>query len=151
METLKYEIEISAPVKKVWETMLEKETYEQWVANSWPTSTFEGQWKQGAKIKFIGTDNAGTVAELVELDPYKKVLARHVALLGPNGEEDSTSDMALGWVGITEGYEFAERDGKTRLIVTIETRPQWRDMFDEGWPGALKDLKRITESQLTTA
>jgi uncharacterized protein YndB with AHSA1/START domain len=151
METLKYQIEISAPAKKVWDTMLEKETYEQWVSKSWPDSTYEGRWGQGEHIKFVGPNGAGTLAELVQFKPYEEVLARHVALLGPNGEEDRTSDVALGWIGITEGYRFIERDGKTTLTVTIETKPEWRSMFDEGWPGALEVLKRITENQLATA
>ncbi len=151
METLTYSIEIAAPAKKVWETMLNKDTYEQWVSRSWPSSSYDGQWNKGAKIKFIGPNGAGTLAELVEFKPYEEVLARHIALLGPNGEEDRTSDTALGWIGIAEGYKFAETNGKTTLTVTIETKPQWRDMFDEGWPGALEDLKRITEGKLATA
>ena len=150
METLKYQIEIAAPAKKVWDTMLEKETYEQWVAKSWPDSTYDGRWGLGEQIKFIGPNGAGTLAELVEFKPYKEVIARHIALLGPNGEEDRTSDMAQGWIGITEGYNFKEHDGTTTLKVTIETSPQWRSMFDEGWPAALEDLKRIAEGQLAT-
>jgi hypothetical protein len=35
MKHLKYEIVISASAKKVWETMLQEETYRQWVAKSW--------------------------------------------------------------------------------------------------------------------
>lgn len=151
METLKYQIEIAAPAKKVWNTMLEKETYEQWVGKSWPDSTYSGRWGLGEQIKFIGPNGAGTLAELVKFKPYEEVIARHIALLGPNGEEDRTSDTAKGWIGITEGYSFKEQNGITTLEVTIETTSQWRGMFDEGWPSALEDLKRITEGQLTTA
>jgi uncharacterized protein YndB with AHSA1/START domain len=148
MEHLEYRIVISAPAKKVWDTMLEKETYKQWVANSWPNSSYEGRWAKGEKIRFIGPDGSGTLAEIVDFRPYESVLARHIAVLGPNGSEDRTSDVAKGWIGITEAYRFVEENGKTTVTVSIETTPEWRKMFDDGWPAALEDLKRITERQL---
>jgi uncharacterized protein YndB with AHSA1/START domain len=149
MENLKYQIVISAPAKTVWETMLQQETYQQWVARSWPNSSYEGQWAKGETIKFIGPDGSGTLAELVEVKPYESVFARHIAVLRPGGIEDRTSEVAKGWIGITEAYRFAEDHGKTTLTVLIETNPEWRNMFDEGWPAALDELKKITERQLT--
>ena len=148
MEHLEYKVEISAPVKKVWDTMLQEETYKQWVAKSWPNSYYEGKWAQGEKIRFIGPDGAGTLAEIVEFKPYEKVLARHIAVLGKGGVEDRTSEVAKGWIGITEGYNFAEQNGKTTLTISIDTTPEWRGMFDEGGPGALEELKKISERQL---
>jgi uncharacterized protein YndB with AHSA1/START domain len=151
MEKLQYQIEIAASAKKVWNTMLEKETYNQWVAKSWPNSFYEGNWKKGEKIKFIGPDGSGTLAEIVELKPYEHVLARHIAILQKGGGEDRTSEMAKGWVGIIEEYRLRETNGKTILTVNIETPSEWRAMFDEGWPGALEELKEIAERQLATA
>jgi uncharacterized protein YndB with AHSA1/START domain len=151
MEHLEYKIEISAPAKTVWETMLQKETYKQWVAKSWPNSSYEGKWAKGEKIRFIGPDGDGTLAELVEVKPYERVFARHVAILKPGGAEDRTSEVAKGWIGITEEYRFTEHQGKTTVTVLIETNAEWRKMFDDGWPGALDELKRIAERQLATA
>jgi uncharacterized protein YndB with AHSA1/START domain len=148
MEHLEYKIVISAPAKKVWDTMLQEETYKQWVAKSWPGSVYEGKWAKGEKIRFIGPDGSGTLAELIEFKPYEIVFARHIAVLGPGGMEDRTSDVAKGWIGITEAYRFAEHLGKTTLTVSIETNPAWSDMFNEGWPGALEELKKIAERQL---
>ena len=149
MEHLQYNVVIAAPAKAVWDTILQLETYRQWVGKAWPNSTYEGEWKEGENIKFIGPDGSGTLAEIVELKPYKKVLAKHIALLGPGGEQDSTSEAAKNWVGITEEYNFNERGGKTEVKVDINTQPQWREMFDEGWPGALEELKKIAEQQLS--
>lgn len=151
MENLEYKIVISAPAKKVWETMLHEETYKQWVAKSWPDSFYEGKWNKGEQIRFIGPDGSGTLAEIVEAKPYQRVFARHIAILGPGGVEDRTSDLAKGWIGITEEYVFAEHQGKTTLTASIKTNPQWRKMFDEGWPAALEELKMITERQLAVA
>ena len=151
MERLEYKVVISAPAKKVWDTMLQEETYKQWVGKSWPNSFYKGKWEKGEQIRFIGPDGSGTLAEIVELKPHERLLARHIAVLGPGGVEDRNSDIANGWVGTTEEYKFAEQQGKTTLTVVIETTPAWRPMFDEGWPGALDELKKITERQLQTA
>jgi uncharacterized protein YndB with AHSA1/START domain len=148
MEHLEYKVVISAPAKKVWETMLQEDTYKQWVAKSWPNSFYKGKWAKGEKIKFIGPDGSGTLAEIAEAKPYERILARHIAVLTPGGTEDRTSETAKGWVGITEEYKFAERDGNTTVTVSIETNPEWRKMFDDGWPTALQELKKITERQL---
>jgi uncharacterized protein YndB with AHSA1/START domain len=148
MEHLEYKIVISASAKKVWETMLQENTYKQWVAKSWPNSSYEGQWVQGEKIKFIGPDGSGTLAELVEVKPYERILARHIAVLTPGGAEDRTSEVAKGWIGITEEYQFTEHLGATTLTVFIETNPEWSKMFDDGWPTALEELKKIAERQL---
>jgi uncharacterized protein YndB with AHSA1/START domain len=151
MKNLEYKIVISAPAKKVWDTMLNLETYQQWVAKSWPNSSYVGKWATGEKIKFIGPHGAGTLAELVEVKPYERVLARHIAVLGEGGVEDRTSEEAKVWVGITEEYRFAENKGKTTVTVLMSTPEEWAKMFDEGWPIALEELKTLAERKLATA
>ena len=49
---LTYEIDINASPEKVWHTMLDKETYEQWTAVFSAGSTYEGSWEEGAEIHF---------------------------------------------------------------------------------------------------
>ena len=62
------------------------------------------------------------------------------------GIEDRDSEVAKGWVGITEAYTFKEKNGKTELKVEINTNPQWESMFNDGWPAALDKLKEISEA-----
>ncbi|HET9662569.1 MAG TPA: SRPBCC domain-containing protein [Thermomicrobiales bacterium] len=146
MKTLQYGISIDAPPQKVWDTMLAKETYVQWVSVSWPGSSYHGEWKQGSQIRFTGADGGGgTLAEITELEPYARVVAEHVAVLLEDGSEDRESDMAKGWIGTTEAYTFTGENGSTKLDVAITTAPEWASMFDEGWPKALEALKRLAE------
>ena len=145
MKTLEYNISIAAPVKKVWDTMLQPKTYQEWVNVSWPDSFYQGEWKQGEKIRFIGDNGSGTLAEITELKPHDTVLAEHIAVLNPGGTEDRESEVAKGWIGINERYTFTERNGKTDIKVTIKTNPAWQKMFDDGWPAALKKLKEMCE------
>jgi uncharacterized protein YndB with AHSA1/START domain len=147
MEQLEYKIDIAAPVKTVWNTMLQEATYKQWAGKSWPESSYKGKWAKGEKISFVGSDGSGTLAEVAKLVPNDSIFMRHVAVLEKGGKEDRTSDVAKGWVGTTEGYKFEEKQGKTTLTVTLEINPEWKKMFDEGWPVALQELKRISEQQ----
>ncbi|WP_298740398.1 SRPBCC domain-containing protein [uncultured Chitinophaga sp.] len=146
METLEYKIDINAPKEKVWNTMLQLDTYKQWTDVSWPGSTYVGEWKEGQAIRFLGgEDQGGTYAELHEVRPYERIHAVHSAVIAPDGALDKDSEMAKGWVGSTESYTFTEKDGKTEIKVHIKTNPAWASMFDEGWPSALEKLKEICE------
>ena len=56
MKKLHCSIEINAPVKKVWDTMLEDATYRQWTGAFNPGSFYKGSWEKGSKILFLGPD-----------------------------------------------------------------------------------------------
>jgi uncharacterized protein YndB with AHSA1/START domain len=146
MKTLEYQIDINASKEKVWNTMLQLETYQQWTEVSWPGSSYEGEWKQGAAMRFGAPGQGGTYAELREVRPYEHIHAEHTASINPDGSLDRDSEMAKGWVGTTESYTFTENNGTTALTVHIKTNPDWAPMFDEGWPPALKKLKELCES-----
>ncbi|MEJ7738119.1 MAG: SRPBCC domain-containing protein [Chitinophagaceae bacterium] len=145
MKKLAFEISINSAKERVWETMLSHGSYEQWVAASWPNTTYEGEWKEGSTIKFIGEDQSGTLAEIDELKPYEYISALHKAVLNPGGVEDRDSDVAKGWIGTTESYSFTQNNGQTDVTVEINTKPEWEKMFSDGWPKALSALKALCE------
>ncbi len=146
MKTLHFEVLIDATPQKVWETMLDKETYVQWVSVSWPGSSYVGEWKKGSEIRFVGGDGGGgTLAQITELEPYSRVVAEHVAVLLEGGSEDRDSEMAKGWIGTIEAYSFTPENGSTKVDVEITTAPDWAPMFEEGWPKALEALKQLAE------
>lgn len=146
MKKLEFKIDIAASRQKVWETMLNPETYKKWVSVSWPGSSYEGNWKQGENVRFVSPGQGGTMANIVELRPYEYILANHIAVINSDGTEDRDSDVAKGWIGTTESYTFTEKNGNTELKVQINTYPDWEKMFKDGWPNALAKLKEITES-----
>jgi uncharacterized protein YndB with AHSA1/START domain len=145
MKKIEFKIDIDASAQKVWNTMLDPVTYKEWVSVSWPGSTYEGKWEQGESLRFLSTSGEGTKIVLVEYRPYEYVFAKHVAVINADGSEDTTSDIAKGWIGTTESYTFTEKNGKTELKVELNTSPEWASMFEEGWPNALQELKRISE------
>lgn len=145
MKQLEFNVQIASDKQKVWNTMLQLESYEVWAGAAWPGSSYEGEWAKGKNLKFISPGQGGTMATLLEHNPYEFTLAKHIALINPDGSEDRESDTAKGWIGTTESYTFTEQNGGTALKVVIETFPAWEKMFTDDWPKALQKLKEICE------
>jgi hypothetical protein len=62
MKTLSYSIKIQENPQQVYDKMLglkSKKTYNEWTAAFNPSSSYEGSWNKGDKIKFIGVDEEG--------------------------------------------------------------------------------------------
>ncbi len=147
MEQLEFKTSINATKEKVWHTMTDAATYQEWVDVAWPGSYYEGEWVEGNHVKFLNPGQGGTLAKLEQNDPYKFCLARHVAIIKSDGTEDRESDIAKGWIDSTESYRFTESDGGTELEIEILTKPDWLDMFKDGWPIALVKLKEMCERE----
>jgi phage-related protein len=145
MEKLEFKISIAADKHKVWDTMLHPDTYKEWVAASWPDSFYKGHWAENENISFISEDGSGTLAHIETFVPYKYILAKHIAVLNAGGVEDTESEFAKNWIGISESYTFDSTGEGTELTINIETREEWKKMFNDGWPGALAKLKAICE------
>jgi Activator of Hsp90 ATPase homolog 1-like protein len=145
MKTLTFKTDIAASAKKVWDTMLDPVSYKEWTKVTWPNSFYEGNWKQGENIKFISPGQGGTLATIIENNPYTFILAKHIAVINKDGTEDRNSDVAKGWVGTTEAYTFTEKNGGTNLQVEMTINPEWEKMFANDWPKALAKLKEVCE------
>jgi hypothetical protein len=119
MKKLEYNINIASPPKKVWNIMLQPGTYKEWANASWPDSFYEGKWAEGENVRFISEDGSGTLATIESYKPHNYISAKHIAILNRGGIEDRESDVAKGWIGITESYTFKEKDDTTDLKVEI--------------------------------
>ena len=144
MKKITYQINIDAPKQKVWDTMLQLDTYQEWIGAGWPGSFYRGSWATGETVDFVSANGSGTRALIKEIDS-NAIHAEHVAVLLPGGEADTTSEMAKNWVGITENYQLTESGGTTQLVGDINAEPQWEPMYNEGFPNAFRKLKEICE------
>lgn len=151
MKTLQFKIEINATAQKVYDAMLgltNKSTYEYWVSVFNPTSTYEGSWKKGSKIYFVGVDENGKKGGMVSLieanQPGTFVSIKHYGFL--DGEvEITTGELVEKWTGGHENYTFQEQEGKTILTVDMDTVEDYEDFFNTTYPKALEKLKEISE------
>lgn len=153
MDKLHFSITINAPKEKVWNTMLDDATYRQWteVFNPTPNSqgSVEGDWSQGSKMKFIGTDEngkqGGMVSIIAENRPYEFLSIHHIGIIN-DGVEDTTSEEAKKWEGF-ENYTFKEEDGKTEVLIDMQgtLEEDFKKFFEEAWPKGLQKLKELSE------
>ncbi|EKE29503.1 MAG: hypothetical protein ACD_2C00160G0002 [uncultured bacterium (gcode 4)] len=144
MEKLIYTIDIHAPKKKVWETMLNDETYRKWTEVFNPTgSYYEWEWKEGSRMLFLGPDENGAVwgmiSKIREVRPYDYVSIQHLWEI-MNGKENYYEMQDA-----QENYTFTEKDGVTHVLVELDSKEEYKNMFEEMWPEALKKLKTLTE------
>lgn len=145
MKTLHFSIFINAPREKVWKTMLEKETYQQWTKAFEPTSTYEGGWEQGSEMRFISTEqNSGMFSKIKESRLGEFISIEHLGMI-KDGVVDTTSDEVKKWTPAFENYTFNEKDGGTELIIDVDVADEYEETFSDMWPKALQSLKEIAE------
>ncbi len=147
-KTQHFEVTIRAPRARVWTTMLQSPTYEQWTAAFCEGSRFEGSWEAGQAIRFLGPDGSGMVAEIAEHRPAEFVSIRHLGFIA-NGVEDTRSEAVLAWAPCHENYTFVDEDGGTRVIVDSDVFGDHEAFMAETWPRALERLKALCEAATT--
>ena len=154
MKKLHASIFIHAPREKVWNTMLGKDSYPKWTKVFNPTSRieaisrFEGDWSEGSKILFLGTDEdsreGGMVSRIAKNRPHEYISIEHLGIM-ENGVEDTTSEKAKKWTPAFENYSFTEKDGGTQLTVDMDVADEYKNTFEDMWPKALEVLKKLVE------
>lgn len=145
MKHLYYQIEINASKSEVWNALIDLEKFKIWTQAFSPKSYFEGQWKQGEEISFIDADRGGTVAKIDEFIPYDRIVATHIATLTKDLVRETTGEFTENWIGTKETYVLEENAGKTTLKIEMQSHPDFTEMFENSWPKALKDLKKVVE------
>ena len=149
MTTLHYSIFINAGRTTVWTTMLEDRTYREWTRPFHEGSHYEGSWKKGSEIRFLGpTGDAGEMGMLSRIKeniPHQFISIEHIGLI-MNGEVDTTSDEVKKWTTSYENYTFADLGNGTELRVDMQVDEEYVSMMNESWPEALKVLKGLCEA-----
>jgi uncharacterized protein YndB with AHSA1/START domain len=146
MEKITFNIIINASREKVWNTMLEKDTYQEWTVPFHDGSTYDGNWEEGSEIKFIGPSEDGSIsgmyAVIVTNQPHQFVSIKHLGEI-KDGERNPWP-VTEGQEGY-ENYTFKDVDGGTEVFVELMVPAEWKDMFNDMWPKALAKLKEISE------
>lgn len=146
MNTLNFSIFINAPKEKVWNTMLEDATYRQWTKPFNETSYFQGDWSEGSKILFLGTDKegkneGGMVSRIAKNIPFEYVSIQHLGVLEKGVEKP--------WEGEGEGFEnytLTEKEGGTQVDIELTNIPDsYMEMMNTMWPKSLDIVKALAE------
>ena len=144
MKTLTFEITIRAPRPKVWETMLGAETYKAWASAFCEGTYYTGSWAEGARIQFLAPSGDGMTSVIVQNKPFEFVSIRHLGMI-ENGVEDTSSDKVRAWAPAYENYRFSDDPAGCKLVVTLDTAPDWEQYMLDTFPKALALLKSLCE------
>ncbi len=135
---------INAPAEKVWNAMLGDETYRAWTEPFHHGSRYEGGWEKGSNIRFLAPEEDGKVSgmfsRIAENRRHEYISIEHL------GEIKDDKEVETEWKGAHENYTFKEKDRKTELLVDMDADDEFKEMFENIWPEALKKLKAIAEA-----
>jgi ketosteroid isomerase-like protein len=146
MKTLTHKIKINAPADKTWYTMFSEETFGKWTDAFMPGSRFEGSWKQGSDIKFLGPHGGGMHSRIAECRYLDHVSVEHLKTeeVCENGGPSKITEYEQSFY---EKYTFDTEEGATLLTVEMDVDDPWGDMLDQKWPIALGKLKKLCEDE----
>ena len=148
MDKLHFSIVIKAPKEKVWDTMLNQDSYRAWTEPFSPGSHYVGDWNQGSKILFLAPDEAGKMGGMVsrikENRLHEHISIEHLGMV-EDGKEDTSSEAVQAWAGVLENYTFKEKNGTTEVLVDMDTEDEYKQMMQDMWPKALQRLKELAE------
>lgn len=151
MQKIHFSTFIQAPREHVWDTMLGEQTYREWTTAFNPGSYYVGNWEEGSEIRFLGPDpngngEGGMFSRIKENRRPEFISIEHLGII-ENGVVDTTSDKVKQWVPSFENYTFTEKDGGTEVSVDMDIADEFKTMFDESWPKALRALKELAEKK----
>ena len=148
MQKLHFSIIINAPKEKVWKTMLGEDTYKVWTDVFHAGSHFVGDWSEGSKILFLVPEQTGEMSGMVgkikENRPNEYVSIEYIGVVH-DGKEDTSSEEVQNLAGALENYTFRNVDGKTEVLVDVDTDDEFKESFQDIWPKALQKLKELAE------
>ena len=144
MKTLNFSIQIKASKEKVWSILLEDKNYRIWTSVFDPGSYFEGDWKEGSKIQFLGKDGSGLSSRIFKHIPNAFISIQHLGLIA-KGVEDFESEETKKWSGALENYSVDERNGVTNLMIELDVTEDHAVYFQTTWPHALTKVKELSE------
>jgi len=139
MVTLKYKIYIDAPREKVWESLWKDENYRIWSEPFTPGSHAISDWNESDPIRFIDSKNNGMYGVI------ETKIDNEVMVFKQLGDVLDGVEMERDWAGAREQYFLLNRDGKTKVKLSVDVLTEYIDYMNEAVPKALEKLKLIAE------
>lgn len=146
MQTMTFTVHIKASRERVWNTMLDADSYREWTRPFMEGSYYEGSWDEGATIRFLSPSGEGMVAIVERNQPHEFISIRHLGFVA-HGKDDTTSEAVTSWAPAHENYRFEAVGGGTQLTVEQDMLDDYVPMMEAAWPKALDALRALCEGQ----
>jgi hypothetical protein len=145
VKRIQFSTVIAAPVKTVYEKMIDAKSYTDWTAAFSEGSYYTGSWQPGEKIRFLSPSGEGMISEIAENRINEFISIRHLGCIS-KGMEDTQSEAIKTWSPSYENYTFQPTDEGTKLIIGQDATPEFESYLVKAWPKALARLKALCES-----
>lgn len=146
MQQMTFTVHIQAPRERVWNTMLDADSYREWTRPFMDGSYYEGSWEEGATIRFLSPTGDGMVATIERNQLHECISIRHRGFVA-NGQDDTTSEAVTSWAPAHENYRFEAVGGGTQVTVEQDMLEDYVPMMEAAWPKALDALRRLCEAK----
>ena len=145
MEKINFTTSINAPREKVWKDLWDDDSYRAWTSAFTEGSYAEtDDWKEGSKVLFLSPSGDGMVSKVAANKKNEFMSFEHLGVV-KNGVEDTESESVKEWAGARENYTLKEENGKTKLVVDLESTDEFKDYFTKTFPVALEKVKELAE------
>jgi hypothetical protein len=144
MQRSEFSIKISAPRKKVWDTLWNDQTYREWTSVFSEGSYAVSDWKEGSSIHFLSPDGGGMNSVIAELIPQEKMAFRHLGMI-KDFKALPEDERSREWAGAMEIYTLKDDEGGTQLKVELDTTEKDKEYFVKTFPRAMEIVKEISE------
>lgn len=145
MEKINFTTNINAPREKVWKVLWDEESYRKWTSAFTEGSYAEtDDWKEGSKVLFLSPGGEGMVSKVASNKKNEFMSFEHLGVV-KNGVEDTESESVKEWAGARENYTLSDENGKTKLVVDMDSTDEFKDFFAKTFPAALEKVKELAE------
>lgn len=143
MKSIRFTINIHAAKEKVWATLWQDATFQDWAHFIDEGLYIKGVLREGDEIQFMSAVNGYGVTSLVEQYRANEfVRFRHKADTKNNGADIRENE----WTGGSESYSLQSINGITELIVETDIPYEQEELFKINFPKALARLKTLAEA-----
>ena len=147
METIEYEIEISADAQTIWDVLWNQDTYSNWTQFFSPGSQYQSDWEVGGRTLFLDPSGQnGMVATIEILKPPYEVVFKHLGFL-QNGKDILGTKEVMEWSGSQEKYRLIELEGYTKLHGSVQVPIEHKAHMLEGFTKGFSRIKELAEKK----
>lgn len=150
MSKQQFKISIAADPSTVWHALFDDESYSKWTKAFASGSKAVTDWKEGSKVLFTDGSGAGMVSRIEKVRENELMQFRHLGELKDGKEIIAAKPDENAWDG-TETYRLKPSNTGTDLEVDLEFRElsqEFVDYFNNTFPKALEDLKKLAEASV---
>lgn len=146
MNTKTYTITIKAPKEKVWSALWKDANYRKWASVFHAGTYMEApSLAEGADVRFLNPEGSGMYSIIETVEPNKTMIFRHLGevkdqINQPPNEESNK------WAGGKERYFLEQNGDETTLRAEVDAYEEFENFFDEVFPKALDEIKKIAEA-----